>query len=131
MVVTDPVADFLTRIRNAHIAGHASVRIPDSKLKRELARVLVEEGYITAQAYEEGTPYGHIRLTLKYLDEKPVITGLRRESKSGQRKYVSVSEIPNVLSGYGIAVLSTSKGVMTGKRAKELGVGGEYLCSVW
>ena len=131
MVVTDPVADFLTRIRNANTASHKAVRIPDSKLKREIARVLYEEGYVVSHGVEDGQPYKSIVIKLKYQGDTPVITGLRRQSKPGQRKYVGSDEIPAVLSGYGVAIHSTSKGVMTGKRAAELGVGGEYLASVW
>jgi small subunit ribosomal protein S8 len=131
MVVTDPVADFLTRIRNAQTANHSVVRIPYSKLKREIARVFDEEGYIVEYAIEEGTPYDNIVIRLKYLDDEPVITGMLRKSKPGQRRYFGAKEIPTVLNGYGVAVMSTSRGVMTGQKAEQEGVGGEYLCSIW
>lgn len=131
MVVTDPVADFLTRIRNAQTARHKVVRIPDSKLKRELARVFAEEGYVSEYGIEEASPYGHIVIRLKYQGEEPVITGMRRESKPGQRRYYKASEIPKVMNGYGVAVMSTSHGVMSGLQASKEGIGGECLCTIW
>lgn len=131
MVVTDPVADFLTRIRNANIAKHRLVKIPDSKLKRELARVFTEEGYVQEYGIEASEPYDNIVVKLKYQGEEPVITGLRRQSKPGQRRYFKSGNVPQVMNGYGVAVLSTSHGVMTGRQAEKEGVGGEYLCSIW
>ena len=132
MVVTDPIADLLTRVRNAGMAGHATVGAPLSKLKTEVARVLKEEGYVADYWIEDGEPYKRLMIRLKYgQDGRPVITGLRRISKPGQRKYAPVGEIPQVLDGYGVAVLSTSKGVMTGRAAQEASVGGEILCTVW
>ncbi|BAJ63052.1 MULTISPECIES: 30S ribosomal protein S8 [Anaerolinea] len=138
MSVNDPIADMLTRIRNGIMAGHAMVAMPSSKIKVEIARILKEEGYI--EDYEvaeeaENSARKVLRLKLKYVGErrqrKPVITGLERVSKPGRRIYTPKSEIPWVLSGMGIAILSTPKGVMTGQQARKLGVGGEILCKVW
>ena len=131
MVTTDPIADLLTRVRNAQAAGHRTVSAPFSRIKLEIAKLLVDEGYVEAAEFVEGTPFSSISIRLKYNDGNPVITGIRRESRPGQRRYVNASTIPQVLDGYGVAVLSTSSGVMTGRRAKEAGVGGEFLCSVW
>lgn len=128
---TDPIADLLTRIRNAQAAGHRSVSAPYSGLKLRIAQVLVDEGYAESVAVVEGSPFNSISVRLKYTGETPVITGIRRESRPGQRRYVDALAIPQVLDGYGIAVLSTSQGVMTGRRAKSAGVGGEFICSVW
>lgn len=131
MVTTDPIADLLTRIRNAQAAGHRTVSAPFSRLKLRIAEVLVEEGYVESVEVVEGSPYNSISVRLKYNGANPVITGIRRESRPGQRRYVDALTIPQVLDGYGIAVLSTSQGVMTGRRAKSAGVGGEFICSVW
>lgn len=135
MVVNDPIADMLTRIRNALMAGHAEVVIPYSKLKEEIARVLQEEGYVEGFQVEGEIPAKHLVVQLKYVGERrhrrPVITGLRRVSKPGRRIYANVDEIPWVLSGMGIAILTTPKGVMTGQMARRRRVGGEVLCYVW
>lgn len=131
MVTTDPIADLLTRIRNAQAAGHRTVSAPFSKIKHAVANVLQEEGYVEAVSVEEGTLYNTISVRLKYTGGTPVITGIRRESRPGQRRYVDAQTIPQVLDGYGIAVLSTSQGVLTGRAAKAAGIGGEYICSVW
>lgn len=133
--MTDPVADFLTRLRNAANAQHHDVTIPSSKLKRELARILKEQGYI--ESYELDAPSaGHpgewITVTLKYTnDRQPVIKGIQRVSRPGQRHYVDHAHIPKVQGGMGTAILSTSHGVMTGHEARELGVGGEVVARVW
>ena len=135
MSMTDPVADFLTRLRNGAKAQHHDVTIPSSKLKVEMARILKEQGYI--EAYEVGAaanarPGQEITVTLKYTDErKPVITGLRRVSRPGQRTYVDHAHIPRVQGGMGTAIISTSKGVMTGHEARQQGVGGEVVANVW
>jgi small subunit ribosomal protein S8 len=137
MNVTDPIADMLTRIRNGVLAGHALVAMPSSKIKMEIAKILKEEGYI--EGYEvvdgENSVQKVLRLKIKYVGErrerKPVITGLERVSKPGRRIYTHKKDIPWVLSGLGVAILSTPKGVMTGARARQLGVGGEILCKVW
>ncbi|MFI3313402.1 MAG: 30S ribosomal protein S8 [Eubacteriales bacterium] len=132
MHITDPVADMLTRIRNASSAKHDSVDVPASNLKKAIAEILLEEGYIKSfQIVEDGTQ-GIIRITLKYLPSKEkVITGLRRVSKPGLRVYAGAEELPRVLKGLGIAIISTSKGVMTDKKARAAHVGGEVLAFVW
>jgi small subunit ribosomal protein S8 len=135
MSMTDPIADFLTRLRNAAKAQHHDVTMPSSKLKRELARILAEQGYI--EAYEvnpaaEGSTGERLRVTLKYTnDRKPVISGIQRVSRPGQRSYVDHAHIPRVQGGMGTAIISTSRGVMTGHEARALGVGGEVVAKVW
>jgi small subunit ribosomal protein S8 len=132
MVMTDPIADMLTRIRNGNHAKHESVDIPASNIKKELANILLSEGYIKGFDVIEDGKQGLIRVELKYTNEKSrVITGIKRISKPGLRVYVRQDEIPRVLGGLGIAVLSTSKGIQTGKNAKKQGVGGEVICYVW
>jgi small subunit ribosomal protein S8 len=135
MAMTDPVADFLTRLRNAARAQHQDVLIPSSKLKRELARILKEQGYIDAYEMVEAGVHGpseQIRVTLKYTDaRRPVISGLQRVSRPGQRHYVDHDHIPLIQGGMGTAIISTSKGVMTGHQARALGVGGEVVARVW
>ena len=132
MQITDPVADMLTRIRNANSAKHETVDVPASNLKKAIAQILLDEGYIKAfQIVEDGTQ-GVIRITLKYLAGKEkVISGLRRVSKPGLRVYAGADELPRVLKGLGIAIISTSKGVMTDKAARANHVGGEVLAFVW
>ena len=132
MQITDPVADMLTRIRNANSAKHETVDVPASNLKKAIAQILLDEGYIKSfQIVEDGTQ-GIIRITLKYLAGKEkVISGLRRVSKPGLRVYAGADELPRVLKGLGIAIISTSKGVMTDKKARELHIGGEVLAFVW
>ncbi len=137
MSVSDPIADMLTRIRNAAMRGHVQVAMPSSKIKVEIARILKEEGFLESYEVVDGARRGHktLRLRLKYVGERrhrrPVITGLERVSKPGRRIYTGKRDIPWVLSGMGVAILSTPKGVMTGRRARQLGVGGEILCKVW
>jgi small subunit ribosomal protein S8 len=135
MSMTDPVADFLTRLRNAANAQHHDVLIPSSKLKRELARILKEQGYIEAYDIVPATaeyPGERITVTLKYTnDRKPVITGIQRVSRPGQRHYVDHAHIPKIQGGMGTAIISTSRGVMTGHDARKLGVGGEVVAKVW
>ena len=132
MQITDPVADMLTRIRNANSAKHDTVDVPASNLKKAIAQILLDEGYIKAvQITDEGVQ-GNIHITLKYVGKKEkVISGLRRVSKPGLRVYAGAEELPKVLKGLGIAIISTSKGVMTDKKARELHVGGEVLAFVW
>ena len=132
MQITDPVADMLTRIRNANSAKHDTVDVPASNLKKAIAQILLDEGYIKAfQVTDEGVQ-GNIHITLKYVGKKEkVISGLRRVSKPGLRVYAGTEELPKVLKGLGIAIISTSKGVMTDKKARELHVGGEVLAFVW
>jgi len=137
MSVTDPISDMLTRIRNALLAGHTTVALPSSRIKQDIARILQEEGYIGSFEVVDGKVSGSkvLRIQLKYVGERrerqSVITGLERISRPGRRVYTGKQEIPWVLSGLGIAILSTPKGVMTGQRARQLGVGGEVLCKVW
>jgi small subunit ribosomal protein S8 len=135
MSMTDPVADFLTRLRNAAKAQHHDVVIPSSKLKRELARILKEQGYIedyALQPPEAGRPNEQITVVLKYTNERrPVISGLQRVSRPGQRTYVDHAHIPRIQGGMGTAIISTSKGVMTGHEARREGVGGEVVARVW
>lgn len=131
MQITDPIADMLTRIRNANNAKHESVNVPASKLKLAIAKILFEEGYIKSYQFVEDGNQGVIKITLKYLGKEKVITGLRRVSKPGLRMYVGADELPKVLRGLGIAIVSTSKGVMTDKEARKNAVGGEVLCYVW
>ena len=132
MHITDPVADMLTRIRNANNAKHETVDVPASNMKKSIAQVLLDEGYIKAfQIVEDGTQ-GIIRITLKYnAGKEKVISGLRRVSKPGLRVYVGADELPQVLRGLGIAIVSTSKGVMTDKAARAAHVGGEVLAFIW
>ena len=132
MHITDPVADMLTRIRNANSAKHDTVDVPASNMKKSIAQILLDEGYIKAfQIVEDGTQ-GIIRITLKYnAGKEKVISGLRRVSKPGLRVYVGADELPQVLRGLGIAIVSTSKGVMTDKAARAAHVGGEVLAFVW
>ncbi|MDH3252440.1 MAG: 30S ribosomal protein S8 [Ignavibacteria bacterium] len=131
MTMTDPVADYLTRLRNALQAGHKRVDIPTSNLKRELTKLLVDQKFITGYTELKETSQGTLRIQLKYQDGKPVIDGLRRVSSPGLRRYVAVDAIPRVLGGMGIAVISTSTGLMTDKQARLAGVGGEVLCEIW
>jgi len=135
--VTDPIADMLTRIRNAVMVSQTTVSVPHSKLKESIAQILKDEGYIDGfdVVAEEGNPQKNMRLKLKYVgvrrDRRAVLTDLQRVSRPGRRVYVGKGEIPWVLSGMGVAVLSTPKGVMTGQRARALGVGGEVVCQIW
>lgn len=131
--MTDPIADFLTRIRNAYLAGHKIVEIPSSKMKLEITRILHEKGYILSYKLIEGTPSNTIKIALKYHPEtkKAAIKKISRISSPGLRRYVGVEKLPRVLNGLGIAILSTSKGLITDKEAKDLNVGGEVICYVY
>jgi small subunit ribosomal protein S8 len=138
MSVNDPISDMLTRIRNGVMIGQATVAMPRTRIKSEIARILKEEGYIEGYdevESEEKSKQPVLRVKLKYVGErrsrKPVITGLDRVSRPGRRVYTQKQDIPWVLSGMGISILSTPKGIMTGQRARQLGVGGEILCKVW
>ena len=132
MQVTDTIADLLTRIRNAQAAKHATVEVPASNLKKSICQILVDEGYVKSFTVIEDGKQGMIRATLKYGEGKtPVITGLRRVSKPGLRIYSSVEDMPKVLKGLGIAIVSTSKGVMTDRQARKENVGGEILAFIW
>ena len=132
MSMTDPIADLLTRIRNAAQAGHPSVEIPASRLKGEIARVLAEERFIDNFAYYDDGKQGRLRLYLRYDESnESIIQGIRRLSKPGLRRYASKDGLPRVRRGLGVAIISTSRGVMTDRDARRAGVGGEVLCSVW
>jgi len=137
MSVNDPIADMLTRIRNAVIAGHTVTAMPSSKMKADIARILKEEGFIKSYQVVDGDKPGQpiLRLRLKYVGERrerrPILTGIERVSRPGRRIYTGKRDIPWVLSGMGIAIISTPKGIMTGKQARKLGVGGEVVCKVW
>jgi small subunit ribosomal protein S8 len=132
MSMTDPIADFLTRIRNGIMAAHEEVVIPSSGLKREMARILEEQGYIAGFEVREAQPVDQIVIRLKYTDNRTsVISGLRRVSRPGQRTYVDAKHVPKVLGGMGTAIVSTSRGVMTGHDARAAGVGGEVVAEVW
>jgi small subunit ribosomal protein S8 len=136
MVISDPIGDLLTRIRNASSANHDSLELPDSKVKREILRILQSEGFIKSFEVIPDTPQNRIKVTLKYgteIGQKriPVIRGIQRASKPGLRMYVGKDEIPNVQRGIGVAILTTSRGIMTGKQARRLGIGGEVLAYVY
>ncbi len=130
---TDPIADYLTRIRNANSAQHRVVEIPASKVKKEITKILFDQGYILSYKFEDNTTQGSIKIALKYdkLTKEPVIKELQRISKPGLRKYAGSKEVPRILNGLGIAIISTSHGVMTGKQARQDNVGGEVLCYVY
>ncbi|MEA3344770.1 MAG: 30S ribosomal protein S8 [Chloroflexota bacterium] len=133
--ITDPVADMLIRIRNASMRGHSQVTVPASKLKRGIAEVMKEEGFVEEVELSDDRPQPLIRIALKYTGDRkerePLIAGLKRVSKPGQRIYVGREEIPWVMSGMGIAVLSTSKGVVSDRQARRMRIGGEVLCYIW
>ncbi|SHH45440.1 30S ribosomal protein S8 [Tepidibacter thalassicus] len=132
MTMTDPIADMLTRIRNANTVKHETVDIPASNIKKEIARILLEEGFIKGYDVIEDGKQGIIRIQLKYgRGNERVITGIKRISKPGMRVYAAKDEIPKVLNGLGISVISTSKGILTDKQARKEGVGGEVICYVW
>ena len=131
-MLTDPVSDFLTRIRNGLAADHTEVEVPASRLKKELSRILTEQGYITSFEVEPARVGEVIRIQLKYTDDRhPVISGMRRVSRPGRRRYVGSTDIPRVQGGMGTSIVSTSSGVMTGHEAKAKGVGGEVVAYVW
>lgn len=132
MVVTDPIADMLTRIRNALVAKHESVQVPASNMKKAIAEILYQEGFIKGYSIIEEGAHSTIKIDLKYgSNNEKVISGLKRISKPGLRVYAKKDQIPRVLGGLGIAIISTSKGVMTDKKARQEGVGGEVLCYIW
>ncbi len=132
MASTDPIADFLTRIRNSFMAGHESLNVPHSIIKEELVRILKEEGYIQSFKANENGPFKELDILLKYnRDRDPAVKRLQRVSRPGRRIYVRKDRIPVVLGGLGINILSTSKGLMTGKQAREMSIGGEILCEIY
>ena len=132
MTMTDPIADMLTRIRNANIVSRKSVEIPASKMKKSIAEILLDEGYISGYEVLNDSVQGTIRLDMKYgKGGEKVITGIKKISKPGLKVYAKANDVPKVLGGLGIAIISTSKGVLSDKKARELGVGGEVICYVW
>jgi len=130
---TDPIADYLTRIRNANNARHRVVEIPASNLKKEITKILFDQGFILSYQFDDSTIQGTIKIALKYDKEtkEPVIRHIERASRPGLRKYAGAEDLPRVLNGLGIAIISTSQGVMTGKKARELNIGGEVICYVY
>ena len=131
MVVNDPIADMLTRIRNAQIAKHDVVVLPASNTKKAIAKILLAEGYVKSVDFIDDGPQGSIKIVLKYVNKQPVIAGLKRISKPGLRVYAKSEELPKVLGGLGIAIISTSKGLMTDKEARKEMIGGEVLAYIW
>lgn len=132
MTMTDPIADMLTRIRNANTVGHKTVDVPASNMKKSIAGILKEEGYITDFEVIDDNKQGVIRITMKYdADKERVISGLKKISKPGLKVYAKRNEVPKVLGGLGIAIISTSNGIISDKKARQLGVGGEVICYVW
>ena len=131
MKTTDPIADYLTRVRNAQMAGHKVVEIPASNLKKEITKILEDKGYILSHKLQEDGKQGIIKIALKYSNNTPAIRKIERVSKPGLRKYCGATELPRVLNGLGIAIISTSKGVITDKEARTQGVGGELICYVY
>ena len=132
MLMNDPIADMLTRVRNALIARHDTVTLPASNMKKAIAKIMLDEGFVKSVDYIDDGLQGQIKIVLKYAEGKQsVIKGLKRISKPGLRVYARTEELPKVLGGLGIAIVSTSKGVMTDKEARKLGVGGEVICYVW
>ncbi|HEX2142027.1 MAG TPA: 30S ribosomal protein S8 [Candidatus Limnocylindria bacterium] len=132
MTTTDPITDLLTRIRNASAARHTEVTLPSSRVKREIARILAEEGFVGGVSTSQDGVQEMLTVQLKYVEGRtPVVTGLKRISKPGLRVYARKTEIPRVLGGLGMAILSTSQGIMTGSQARKLNLGGEVLCYVW
>ena len=131
MVVNDPIADMLTRIRNAQIAKHDVVVLPASNTKKAIAKILLAEGYVKSVDFIDEAPQGSIKIALKYVNKQPVIAGLKRISKPGLRVYARSEELPKVLGGLGIAIISTSKGLMTDKEARKEMIGGEVLAYIW
>ena len=131
MNITDPIADMLTRIRNANAQRHETVDVPSSKMKKAIAQILLDEGYIKSFEEIEDNAQGIIRVSLKYVNKQKAIAGLKRISKPGLRVYAAKDELPKVLGGLGIALISTSKGIMTDKKARQEGIGGEVLAFVW
>jgi small subunit ribosomal protein S8 len=132
MAMTDPISDLLTRIRNAHLAGHEAVEVPYSRVKSEIVKILQEEGFLAGSKLNEKKPFSTLTVLLRYTaNRQPAIQSLRRISRPGCRVYSSRDEVPRVLGGLGVVILSTSRGVMTGKKAQEQGLGGEVMCEVY
>ncbi len=132
MTMTDPIADMLTRIRNANTVGHKTVEVPASKIKKSIAEILLEEGYINGFEVIDDNKQGIIKIEMKYgANKEKVISGIKRISKPGLKVYAKANEVPKVLGGLGVAIVSTSKGVLSDSKARELGVGGQVICYIW
>ncbi|MDD3409668.1 MAG: 30S ribosomal protein S8 [Eubacteriales bacterium] len=131
MVVNDPIADMLTRIRNAQVAKHDAIVLPASNAKKAVAKILLAEGYVKSVDFIDDGPQGSIKIVLKYVNKQPVIAGLKKISKPGLRVYAKSEELPKVLGGLGVAIISTSKGLMTDKEARKQSIGGEVLAYIW
>jgi small subunit ribosomal protein S8 len=129
--MTDPIADLIIRIKNALMARKTSVRVPFSRVKQDIATILMQEGYVTNVAISENTPFKELDITLRYVGKLPAVNDVKRLSRPGRRLYAPASKIPRALGGYGITIISTSKGVMTDKTARKENVGGELLCQIW
>jgi small subunit ribosomal protein S8 len=129
--LTDPIADFLTRLRNAASSHRADVKLPYSKIKEEIARILKEEGYISEYEVDHSSRPAIIKVTMKFVNRTPALTGVKRVSKPGLRKYIGADEVPRVLGGMGISIVSSSRGILTGRQAKRENIGGELLAIVW
>lgn len=129
--MTDPIADMIIRLKNAMRAGHESVLVPFSKIKKNIAEILLEEGYLSSVELKDTKPFAQLELKLRYTGKLPVLNEVKRLSKPGRRWYASVKDIPSALGGYGLTIVSTSKGIMTDKKARQLNIGGELLCQVW
>ena len=129
--LTDPIADFLTRLRNAASSHRADVKLPHSKIKEEIARILKEEGYIAEYEVDHSTRRAVIKVTMKFVNRTPALTGIKRVSKPGLRKYIGADEVPRVLGGMGTSIVSSSRGILTGRQAKRENIGGELLAIVW
>lgn len=130
-MTTDPIADIIIRIKNAHMAKHEKVVVPYSKMKKAIAEILLREGYVSAVEVEEGKPYNNLVVTLKYVGKLPAINDVKRLSKPGRRLYAPANKLPKALGGYGITIITTSKGVMTDAEARKANLGGELLCQIW
>ncbi len=129
--MTDPIADMIIRIKNAYLARQQQVSIPHSKMKQAIAEILTKENYVTSFEIQETSPQKTLFVKLRYVGKSPAVTDVKRISKPGRRLYSAVDEIPKALGGYGIVIVSTNKGILTGKQARQAGVGGEVLCAIW
>ncbi len=130
-MTTDPIADIIIRIKNAHMARHEKIEVPYSKMKKAIADILLKEGYVAEVGIKESKPFNYLAITLKYIGKLPAVNDVKRLSKPGRRMYAPASKLPKTLGGYGITIISTSKGVMTDKDARKANLGGELLCQIW
>ena len=130
-MTTDPIADIIIRIKNAHMARHEKIEVPYSKMKKAIADILLKEGYVAEVGIKESKPFNYLAITLKYIGKLPAVNDVKRLSKPGRRMYAPANKLPKTLGGYGITIISTSKGVMTDKDARKANLGGELLCQIW